>query len=160
MAIKNEILGELLKDKDPKTVFSSEGLLGEFKKALAERILNAEMDQHLADSTQDEAAEAQKSGNHRNGYSKKTVLSENEAMDLSIPRDRRGTFEPQLIAKYQRRFPGFDEKIISMYARGMSVRDIQGHLRDLYGIDASPQPVSSVTDAVAGKAGRWILCMR
>jgi putative transposase len=155
MAIKNEILDELLKDKDPKTVFSSEGLLGELKKALAERILNTEMDEHLAESTQDEVLEEQKPGNHRNGYSKKTVLSENAAMDLSIPRDRRGTFEPQLIAKYQRRFPGFDQKIISMYARGMSVRDVQGHLRELYGIDASPQLISSVTDAVLEEVGRW-----
>jgi putative transposase len=155
MAIKNEILDELLKDKDPKTVFSSEGLLGELKKALAERILNTEMDEHLAESTQDEVLEEQTPGNHRNGYSKKTVLSENAAMDLSIPRDRRGTFEPQLIAKYQRRFPGFDQKIISMYARGMSVRDVQGHLRELYGIDASPQLISSVTDAVLEEVSRW-----
>jgi putative transposase len=155
MAIKNEILDELLKDKDPKTIFSSEGLLGELKKALAERVLNAEMDHHLADSTQEEVSEAEKSGNRRNGYSKKTVLSENEAMELAIPRDRRGSFEPQLIAKYQRRFPGFDDKIISMYARGMSVREIQGHLRDLYGIEASPQLISTVTDAVLEEVGRW-----
>jgi len=155
MAIKNEILDELLKDKDPKTIFSSEGLLGELKKALAERVLNAEMDHHLADSTQDEVSEEEKPGNRRNGYSKKTVLTENEAIDLAIPRDRRGNFEPQLIAKYQRRFPGFDEKLISMYARGMSVREIQGHLRDLYGIEASPQLISTVTDAVLDEVGRW-----
>jgi putative transposase len=155
MAIKNEILDELLKDKDPKTIFSSEGLLGELKKALAERVLNAEMDHHLADSTQEEVSEGEKAGNRRNGYSKKTVLTENEAIDLAIPRDRRGSFEPQLIAKYQRRFPGFDDKIISMYARGMSVREIQGHLRDLYGIEASPQLISTVTDAVLEEVGRW-----
>jgi len=155
MAIKKEILDELLKDKDPKTMFSSDGLLGELKKALAERVLNAEMDHHLADSTQDEVAEGEKRGNHRNGYSKKTVLTENEALELSIPRDRRGTFEPQLIAKYQRRFPGFDDKIISMYARGMSTREIQGHLRELYGIEASPQLISTVTDAVLEEVGRW-----
>ena len=155
MAIKNEILDELLKDKDPKTIFSSEGLLGELKKALAERVLNAEMDHHLADSPQDEVSEGDKPGNRRNGYSKKTVLSESEAMELVIPRDRRGSFEPQLIAKYQRRFPGFDDKIISMYARGMSVREIQGHLRDLYGIEASPQLISTVTDAVLEEVGRW-----
>lgn len=155
MAIKNEILDELLKDKDPKTIFSSEGLLGELKKALAERVLNAEMDHHLADSTHDEVAEGDKPGNRRNGYSKKTVLSENEAMELAIPRDRNGSFEPQLIAKYQRRFPGFDDKIISMYARGMSVREIQGHLRDLYGIETSPQLISTVTDAVLEEVGRW-----
>ena len=155
MAIKNEMLDELLKDKDPKTIFSSEGLLGELKKALAERVLNAEMDHHLADLTHDELAEGDKPGNRRNGYSKKTVLSENEAMELAIPRDRNGSFEPQLIAKYQRRFPGFDDKIISMYARGMSVREIQGHLRDLYGIETSPQLISTVTDAVLEEVGRW-----
>jgi putative transposase len=155
MAIKNEIIDELLKDKDPKTIFTSEGLLGELRKALAERVLNAEMDHHLADSTQDEVSEGEKPGNRRNGYSKKTVLTENEAMELAIPRDRRGSFEPQLIAKYQRRFPGFDDKIISMYARGMSVREIQGHLRDLYGIEASPQLISTVTDAVLEEVSRW-----
>ena len=155
MAIKKEILDELLKDKDPKTMFSSDGLLGELKKAFAERVLNAEMDHHLSDSEQDEVSEPGKAANHRNGYSKKTVLTENEAIELSIPRDRQGSFEPQLIAKYQRRFPGFDEKIISMYARGMSVREIQGHLRELYGIEASPQLISTVTDAVLEEVGRW-----
>jgi len=156
MAIKKEILDELLKDRDPKTMFSSDGLLGELKKAFAERVLNAEMDHHLADSSQDEVSDGERQpSNHRNGYSKKTVLTENEALELSIPRDRRGTFEPQLIAKYQRRFPGFDDKIVSMYARGMSTREIQGHLRELYGIEASPQLISTVTDAVLEEVGRW-----
>lgn len=118
MAIRKEILDELLKGKGPKTMFSSEGLLGELKKALAERVLNAEMDHHLSESTQDEVSEGDKPANHRSGYSKKTVLTENEGIELSIPRDHRGSFEPQPIAKYQRRFPGFDDKIISMYARG------------------------------------------
>jgi putative transposase len=113
------------------------------------------MDHHLADSTQDEVSEGEKACNHRNGYSKKTVLTENEALELSIPRDGRCTFEPQLIAKYQRRFPGFDDKIISMYARGMSTREIQGHLRDLYGIEATPQLISTVTDAVLEEVSRW-----
>ena len=153
MAIRREIIDELLSGKDPKTVLSSEGLIGELKKALAERMLNAELDEHLGG----EAGEAQpgSNGNHRNGYSKKTVLTDTESVELSIPRDRKGTFEPQLIAKYQRRFPGFDDKIISMYARGMSVRDIQEHLRELYGIEASPQLISTVTDAVLEEVGRW-----
>ena len=153
MAIKNEIVDELLKDADPKKVFSSEGLLAEIKKALAERMLNAEMDQHLEDESA--AAGGEPSGNFRNGHSKKTVTTDTAQVELDIPRDRRGTFEPQLIAKYQRRFPGFDDKIISMYARGMSVRDIQGHLRELYGIEASPQLISTVTDAVLEEVGRW-----
>ena len=152
MAIKNEVVDELLKDADPKKVFSSEGLLAEIKKALAERMLNAEMDQHL---DAEAVAAGEPSGNHRNGYSKKTVTTDTSQVELDIPRDRRGTFEPQLIAKYQRRFPGFDDKIISMYARGMSVRDIQGHLRELYGIEASPQLISTVTDAVLEEVGRW-----
>lgn len=153
MAIKNEILDELLRGKDPKTVLTSEGLFGELKKALADRMLSAELDDHLATEAQE--ADSNGAGNHRNGYSKKTVLSDTESLELSIPRDRRGTFEPQLIAKYQRRFPGFDDKIVSMYARGMSVRDIQGHLRELYGIEASPQLISTVTDAVLEEVGRW-----
>jgi putative transposase len=143
MAIKKELVDELLKDADPKAVFSSEGLLSEIKKALAERMLNAELDQHLqGESASPPEGAAPASGNHRNGYSKKTVLTDTGAVELDIPRDRHGTFEPQLIAKYQRRFPGFDDKIVSMYARGMSVRDIQGHLRELYGIEASPQLVN------------------
>jgi putative transposase len=153
MAIKNEILDELLKGKDPKTVLTSAGLFGELKKALADRMLSAEMDEHLAGEAQ--AGDSSGTGNHRNGYSKKTVLTDTESVELSIPRDRKGTFEPQLIAKYQRRFPGFDDKIISMYARGMSVRDIQEHLRELYGIEASPQLISTITDAVLEEVSRW-----
>lgn len=156
MAIKKEIVDELLKDVDPKAVFSSEGLLSEIKKALAERMLNAELDQHLeAEAAAAAAGDGAVAGNHRNGYSKKTVITDTSQVELEIPRDRRGTFEPQLVAKYQRRFPGFDDKIISMYARGMSVRDIQGHLRELYGIEASPQLISTVTDAVLEEVGRW-----
>ena len=154
MAVKKELVDELLKDADPKKVFGSEGLLDDIKKALAERMLNAELDEHLAAESA-EADSAAGAGNHRNGYSKKTVLTDTGKLDLDIPRDRRGNFEPQLIAKYQRRFPGFDDKIVSMYARGMSVREIQGHLRELYGIEASPQLVSTVTDAVLDEVVKW-----
>jgi len=156
MAIKKEIVDDLLKGADPKTVFSSEGLLDEIKKALAERMLNAELDEHLQnEAAAGDGTSAANPSNHRNGYSKKTVITDTSQVELEIPRDRRGTFEPQLIAKYQRRFPGFDDKIISMYARGMSVRDIQGHLRELYGIEASPQLISTVTDAVLEEVNRW-----
>src|SRR5436305_11940124 len=117
MAIKKGTLDELLSGRDPKEVFSKDGLFDELKKALAERVLNAELDDHL-----DGHAAAGKA-NHRNGYSKKTVLTENAKLDLRIPRDREGTFDPKLIARYQRRFPGFDEKIVSMYARGMTTRE-------------------------------------
>ena len=150
MAIKKKLIEELLEGAERSEVFSSEGLFAQIKKALAERILNAEMDDHLK-------ADAQSGGdgNHRNGYSPKTVLTDEGALELDIPRDRHGRFEPQLIAKYQRRFPGFDEKIVSMYARGMSTREIQGHLRELYGVEVSAQLISTVTDAVLEEVGAW-----
>ena len=147
--VNPEMLDELLVGQDPATVLRSDGLLGELKKALAERMLNAEMDVHL-----DSPAE-QDAGNHRNGSSQKTVLSGDGALELSIPRDRHGRFDPALIAKYQRRFPGFDDKIIALYARGMSTRDIQGHVGELYGITISPDLVSAVTDSVIDEVRAW-----
>jgi putative transposase len=152
MAIKREIVDELLKEADPKTVFFSEGSLDEIKKALAERMLNTELD----DYPQNEAAGGAGSGapvpNHCNAYTEKTVITDTSQVELEISRDRRGTFEPQLIAKYQPRFPGFGDTVICMYARGMSVQDIRGHLRELYGIEALPQ---TVTDAVLEDVNRW-----
>jgi len=130
-------------------VLDSGGLIGELKKALAERMLNAEMDVHL-----EQPGEAQ-AGNHRNGTSAKTVLTPEGELTLSIPRDRHGRFDPALIAKYRRRFPGFDDKIIALYARGMSTRDIQAHVREIYGVEISPDLVSAVTDAVIDEVGAW-----
>jgi putative transposase len=130
----------VLDGADQRSAFNPDGVLDALKKALAERTLNTEMDQHLGG----EAADGQR--NTRNGYGQKTVLTDTGRLALDIPRDRQGIFDPQLIAKYQRRFPGFDEKIVSLYARGMSTRAIQGHIRELYGLDISP--VSAVTDAV------------
>lgn len=147
--IKKELLDELLAGRDAQTVFEQDGLLDELKKALAERILNAELDHHL-----DQEAE-QATGNVRNGSSSKTVLTDTGRLELAIPRDRQGRFEPALIAKYQRRFPGFDQKVIALYARGMSTRDIQAHLRELYGIEISPELVSAVTDAVLEEVAAW-----
>lgn len=145
--IPDSILDQLLAGADAKTAFDPGGLLDGLKKALAERALNAEMDHHL-----DGEGGA---GNSRNGYSKKTVLTDGGKLELEIPRDRQASFDPQLIAKYQRRFPGFDDKIISMYARGMSNREIVGHLRDLYGVDVSPDLISAVTDAVLEEIAAW-----
>ncbi|GMG85670.1 IS256 family transposase [Paralimibaculum aggregatum] len=144
--IPDELLDQLLAGADPKTAFDAGGLLDDLKKALAERALNAEMDHHLASG---------EPGNSRNGYGRKTVTTDTGKIGLEIPRDRQASFDPQLIAKYQRRFPGFDEKIISMYARGMSTREIVGHLRDLYGIDVSPDLISAVTDAVLEEIAAW-----
>src|SRR5829696_2566103 len=138
--IPDAILDQLLAGADPKTAFDPNGLLDGLKKALAERILNAEMDHHLGGEGG--------TGNGRNGDGRKSVITDTGKLDLQIPRDRQASFDPQLIAKYQRRFPGFDDKVISMYARGMSTREIVGHLRELYGIEVSPDLISAVTDAV------------
>jgi putative transposase len=145
--IPDAILDQLLAGADPKTAFDPNGLLDDLKKALAERALNAEIDHHLAGEGG--------TGNGRNGYGRKTVVTDTGKLDLQIPRDRQASFDPQLIAKYQRRFPGFDDKVISMYARGMSTREIVGHLRDLYGIEVSPDLISAVTDAVLDEIAAW-----
>jgi Transposase and inactivated derivatives len=145
--IADSLLDQLLAGADAKTAFEADGLLDQLKKALAERALNAEMDHHLGHEDQ--------VGNNRNGYGRKTVTTGTGKIELEIPRDRAGSFDPALIAKYQRRFPGFDDKIISMYARGMSTREVTGHLRELYGIDVSPDLISTVTDAVLEEVAAW-----
>lgn len=149
MAIEKEVLEQLLAGRDPQDVFSKDGLFDELRKALSERILNAELDDHL------ETEGAQGKANRRNGSSPKTVLTDTSKVALDIPRDRSGTFDPKLIAKYQRRFPGFDDKIISMYARGLTVREIRGHLDELYGIDVSPDLISRITDTVMEAVTEW-----
>lgn len=149
MAIDKDLLDQLLSGREARDLFGRGGLLDDLKKALSERILSAELDDHLA---QEEAAER---GNRRNGTSKKTVLSGTSQVTLDIPRDRAGTFDPKLIGKYQRRFPEFDNKVVSMYARGMSVREIRGHLEEIYGIDVSPDLISTVTDAVLETVAEW-----
>ncbi len=107
------------------------------------------MDYHLAGDGS--------AGNTRNGYGRKTVMTETGKLETDIARDHQSSFDPQLIAKYQRHFPGFDNKIMSLRARGMSTREITGHLRDLYGIDVSPDLISTVTDAVLDEvAGLWL----
>src|SRR3954464_10367191 len=146
LKIPDAILDQLLAGADPKTAFDPNGLLDGLKKALAERALNAEMDHHLS---------GEEAGNSRNGYGRKNVITDTGKIELEVPRDRQATFDPQLIAKHQRRFPGFDDKIISMHARGMSTREIVGHLRDLYGIEVSPDLISAVTDAVLEEVAAW-----
>ena len=145
--IANEVLDRLLAGGDAASALQQGGLLDALKKALAERALNAEMDHHLAGENG--------AGNTRNGYGRKTVMTETGSLAIAVPRDRQSSFDPQLIAKYQRRFPGFDDKIVSMYARGMSVREITCHLDELYGIDVSPDLISTVTDAVLDEVAIW-----
>ena len=149
MAIEKELLDRLLAGRDPKELFARNGLLDDLKKALSERILNAELDEHLG------SEEAEGGVNRRNGTSKKTVLTGTSKLTIAVPRDREGSFDPQLIAKYQRRFPDFDHKIISMYARGLSVREIRGHLEEIYGLEVSPDLISAVTDAVLEEVAEW-----
>ena len=148
-AVPEELLDRLLDGTDALEAFQSGDLVQDLKKALAERILNAELDHHL------DHEEEQASGNHRNGHSRKRVLTDDGRLDLSIPRDRQGRFDPKLVEKHCRRLPGFDDKVISMYARGMSTREIQGHVRELYGIEVSPELVSKVTDAVLDELAAW-----
>lgn len=149
MAIRKELLA----GREPSEVFGADGLLDELKRGLAERTLNAELGHHLA--TERAEADGDTLRNHRNGHSRKTVLTGTGKLELAVPRDRQASFEPQLIAKYRRRFSEFDDKVVSLYARGLSVREIQGHLRELYGIDVSPDLVSTVTDAVLEQVGEW-----
>ncbi len=147
--IADELLDQLLAGRDPQTALAEDGLIDELKRALAERALNAEMDHHL----DGEAAEGR--ANSRNGYGRKTLLTDGGKLPISVPRDRLSTFDPQLIAKYRRRLPGFDDKVVSMYARGMTTREIRGHLADLYGMDVSPDLVSAVTEAVLDEVAEW-----
>jgi len=149
MAIEKEVLDQLLAGRDPQELFAKNGLLDELKKALSERMLSAELDDHL------ESESAEGAINRRNGTSRKTMLTGTSKVTLEVPRDRAGTFDPKLIAKYQRRFPDFDDKIVSMYARGMTVREIRGHLEELYGIDVSPDLISTITDAVLEAVAEW-----
>ena len=149
MAIEKELLDQLLSGRDPNEVFARDGLFDDLRKALSERILNAELDEQFADEN------TEGNVNRRNGHSRKSVLTGTSKMTLSIPRDRAGTVDPKLIARYQRGFPDVDEKIISMYARGMTVREIRGHLEELYGTDMSPELISAVTDAVLEEVGEW-----
>ena len=124
-----------------------------FKKALIERALGAELGHHLGYAAG--AAKPEDAINHRNGKSGKTVLTHDGALRIEVPRDRDGSFEPVLIPKHERRFTGFDEKIIAMYARGMTMREVQGFLLESYGVEVSPEFISSVTDAVMAEVTAW-----
>ena len=124
-----------------------------FKKALIERALGAELSHHLGYAPG--AARPEQVGNHRNGASGKTVLTDDGPVRIDVPRDRDGSFEPLLIPKHERRFTGFDDKIVAMYARGMTVREIQAFLAEQYGTEVSPEFISSVTDAVMAEVTAW-----
>lgn len=149
--IPKELLDQLV--TGPMTPSAVEDIMRDFKRALIERALGAEMNHHLGYAP-GEARSAEHT-NHRNGKSKKTVLTGEGAILIETPRDRHGSFEPQLIGKHERRFTGFDDKIIAMYARGMTVREIQGYLSEMYAVDVSPDLISKVTDAVMSEVTTW-----
>lgn len=154
MTVSNELIDALLADyKKPEDLIGENGLLKQLTKRLVERALQAEMAQHLGHAKNDSVANA--SGNTRNGKSKKTLKGEFGELPLEIPRDRHGSFEPQIIPKHQTRWDGFDAKILSLYARGMTVREIQSHLEEMYGAEVSPTLISSVTEAVMDDAKAW-----
>src|SRR3954453_13373086 len=153
-AIREELIEELLQGyRSPQDLLGEDGLFGELKKRLLERALGAELSEHLGYEKGDPTGRG--SGNSRNGYSSKTVLGEDGAVEIAVPRDRQGSFKPQIIAKGQTRLDGFDDRIISLYARGVSVREIQGHLLELYGTEVSPDLISRVTDAVLDEVREW-----
>lgn len=154
MVIKKEIIDDLLKDyKTPEDLLGDEGIFKQLKKALLERALNAELDEHLGYEKGDTSGRNKK--NSRNGHGTKRLLGEDGELELATPRDRDATFSPQIIKKGQSRFDGFDDKIISMYARGMSVREIRGHLEEMYGIEVSPDLISRVTGEVMDEVRLW-----
>ena len=154
MAIDKTLIDQLLKDyKRPEEIIGENGLLKQLTKAVLERALEAEMSEHLGYEKHDATGHHQ--GNPRNGKSRKILKGEFGELELETPRDRQATFEPKIVGKRQTRWTGFDDKIISMYARGMTTREIQGHLEEIYGIEVSPGLISNVTDAVIEEVKQW-----
>jgi putative transposase len=149
--IPAELLEKLI--PGPVTAGQLEDIFQHFKKAFIQQALGAEMSHHLGYAPGQ--AKPVGAANHRNGKSAKTVLTDTGALAIDVPRDRAGSFEPQLIGKHERRFTGFDDKIIAMYARGMTVREIQGYLAEIYSLDVSPDFISKVTDAVMIEVTAW-----
>lgn len=152
--VPEELLAGLLANyQKPEDLIGEEGLLKHLTKLVVERALEAEMTEHLGHGKNE--AVANQAGNTRNGKSKKTLKGEFGELPIEVPRDRHGSFEPQLIPKHQTRWAGFDDKILSLYARGMTVREIQAHLEEMYGTEVSPSLISSVTDAVVDEVKAW-----
>ncbi len=152
--LPQDLIDQLLANyKKPEDLIGEDGLLKQLTKALVERALTAEMAEHLGHGKNEPVENV--AGNTRNGKSKKTLKGEFGELPIEIPRDRHGSFEPQLVAKHQTRWTGFDDKILSLYARGMTVREIQAHLTEMYGTEVSPTLISSVTDAVMDEVKAW-----
>ena len=154
MAIRKDLLDELLKDyKNPEDLIGDSGILKQLTKALLERALEAEMTHHLG--YEKHCPSGRNTGNSRNGKNTKKIITGQAPLEIKIPRDRTSSFEPKIIPKHKKRFDGFDDKIISMYARGMTVREIQGHLEEIYGVEVSPDLISTVTASVIDEVKTW-----
>ncbi len=152
--VPEELLSSLLADyKKPEDLIGENGLLKQLTKLLVERALDAEMTEHLGHDKHEPVSNA--AGNTRNGRSRKTLKGEFGELPIEVPRDRHGSFEPQIVPKHQTRWNGFDDRILSLYARGMTVREIQAHLQEMYGAEVSPSLISSVTDAVVDEVITW-----
>ncbi|HSU06612.1 MAG TPA: IS256 family transposase [Acetobacteraceae bacterium] len=152
--IKPEVIDQLLEGcASTSDLFADNGLFRQLKKQVLERLLSTELTQHLGYAKG--AAAGRNSGNSRNGHSAKTLLSDDGPLDLAIPRDRNGTFEPRIVPKGTRRLDGFDDRIVSLYARGLTVREIQGHLREMYGTEVSPDLISRATEGVLEEVREW-----
>ncbi len=150
--IPSEILDQFV-GQGPLTPEELDAVVRRFKKAIIERALGGELTHHLGYAVG--GAKPEDTTNHRNGTSGKTVLTDDGPLTLEVPRDRAGTFEPRLIGKHERRFTGFDDKVIALYARGLTVREIQAFLGEMYGVEVSPDLISTVTDAVVAEVTAW-----
>ena len=152
--IRPKLIDELLKDyKKPEDITGDNGLLKQLTKAVLERALESELTHELG--YEKHSLSGRNNGNSRNGKSSKTLKTDYGELDISVPRDRNSEFEPRIVKKGQRRFAGFDDKILSMYARGMTTRDIQGHLEEIYGVEVSPELISTVTDGIISEVKEW-----
>ena len=149
----DEMLDRLLEGKRPEEIVGGGGLLEDLTKRLLERALEGELTEHLG--YEKHATEGRNGGNSRNGRTKKRLKTDTGEVEIEVPRDRQGSFEPQLVPKGQRRLPGFDEKVIALYARGMTTREIQAHLKEIYKVEVSPSLISTVTDAVLEDVKAW-----
>src|SRR5688572_27826422 len=155
MEIDPKLIDKLLAEHGhrPEDIAGEKGLLKQLTKALLERAMQAELTNHLGYEKHDPAG--YNSGNSRNGKIRKKLKGDFGEMEIETPRDRNGTFEPKIVAKHQTRWTGFDEKILSMYARGMSTREIQAHLQEIYGVDVSPTLISNVTGSIQEEVRAW-----
>lgn len=154
MKVKPELIEQLMGEcRTAEEIFGETGLLKQLTKAFVERALQAELTTHLG--YEKHAPEGRNSGNSRNGSSRKQLKGESGVLEIAVPRDRDGSFEPQLVPKGTTRLPGFDEKILSLYARGMTTREIQGHLEEIYGTEVPPTLISNVTEAVLDEVRAW-----